>query len=445
MTMKRTVDLSNIVCHSFREVSKQIINCEVDRAVLNGGRSSTKSQVTSECIVIGCMTYKASAVAMVKHANKIEERLVNTFRESIRYLGVEKYWKLRKSPYEYVLLDRAGRETNISIKFTGCDNAESLKSYKPRQGSFRYIWFEELTNFTGLNEVNNIIQTMARGEGKHCVIMTYNPPKQTSSWVNQEYNAPCGKILGYDSNVYTEELTYEVDGETIISKQIVHHSTYLDVIASGHRSWLGDSFISQAEQSKKSNEQYYRWAYLGEVIGTDANVFNNICDWQYDSNLNAYEISRGLDCSNGGADPWAYGNWFYDSKNNDLYCLDEFILQGSATIEQVATNIKAVNKLNMNFYIDSAVPTFRKLLNNAGVNALPAKKGQDSVNAGVLWLQSLNHIYIDKIKTPVTYREFKNYEYLIDKDDNITSELVDKDNHTIDACRYALGLKIRYA
>lgn len=438
------IELDNIICSSFKEVATDIINCNVDRAVLNGGRSSTKSQVASESIVIGCMISKSSAVAMVKHANKIEERLVNTFRESIRYLGVEKWWKLRRSPFEYVLLDKHGNETNTSIKFTGCDNAESLKSYKPRQGSFRYVWFEELTNFNGINEINNIIQTMARGEGEHCVIMTYNPPMSTSNWCNEEFDAPCGKVLGFDSNTYTERIEFELNGEIYSIKQIVHHSTYLDVIESGHSNWLGLTFIAQAEQAKKNNPTYYRWAYLGEVVGTDANVFNNITDWTYTDELHAYEISRGLDCSHGGSDPWAYGNWFYDKKNNDLYCLDEFILGGGASIEQVALNIKTKNPNNMNFYIDSSVPTFRKLLQNAGVHPLGAKKGQDSIMAGVLWLQSLNHIYIDKLRTHTTYKEFKGYEWLIDKDDNITSELVDKNNHTIDACRYALCMKIRY-
>ena len=127
-----------------------------------------------------------------------------------------------------------------------------------------------------------------------------------------------------------------------------------------------------------------------------------------------------------------------------MYCLDEFVLGGGAAIEQVALNVKNKNKNNMNYYIDSAVPTFRKLLQNAGTYPLPAKKGQDSVIAGVVWLQSLSHIYIDKLRCPVTYKEFKGYEYLIDKNDEITSELVDKDNHTIDACRYALCMKIRY-
>lgn len=440
------VALDNIILPTFRKVADDIIECNVDRAVLNGGRSSTKSQVVSECIIIGCMTYKSSAVAMVKHANKIEERLVNTFKASISYLGVEKWWKLRKSPYEYVLLDKHGKETNVSIKFTGCDDADSLKSYKDRSGKgFRYVWFEELTNFASLKEVNNIIQTMARGQGKHCVIMTYNPPMSTSSWVNKEYNAPCGKVLGYDSNTYTEELTFEVDGDVHKSIQVVHHSTYLDVIAAGHKDWLGLTFIAEAEQAKQNNERYYRWAYLGEVVGTDANVFENIYDWQYTEDFHYTEICRGLDCSNGGQDPWAYGNWYYDRKNRDLYCLDEFVLGGDASIENVALNVKRLNKYNMNFYIDSAVPTFRRLLVNEGLTGcLPAKKGKDSVMAGILWLKSLNHIFIDKRRCPHTFQEFSQYEYLIDKNDEITSELVDSHNHCIDACRYALCMKIKY-
>lgn len=438
------IKLNDLICKSFKSVITSIINCDVDRAVLKGGRSSTKSQCVSESIIIGCMVNKSSAVCMVKHANKIEERLVNTFRESIRFLNVEKWWKLRRSPFEYVLLDRNGKETAISIKFTGCDDAESLKSYKPRQGSFRYIWFEELTNFNGINEINNIVQTMARGEGKHCTIMTYNPPMSTSNWVNKEFDVPCGKVIGYDSNLYEEEIEIHIDGIKKIIKQIVHHSTYLDVIESGHSNWLGLTFIGQAEQSKINNTIYYEWAYLGKVVGTDANVFRNIADWTYTNEINITSVDRGLDCSNGGADPWMYGSWFYDKPNNDLYCLDEFCLSGKSSIGQVAINLKQKNKNNYEFFIDGAVPTFASLLSKEGLNPIKVKKGPDSIMAGILWLKSLNHIYIDKMKCPITYKEFKGYEYLIDKDDNITSQLKDKDNHSIDACRYALCYKIKY-
>ena len=435
-----------MIIPSFRDVSKDIINADIDRAILKGGRSSTKSQVAADSIVIGCMTNKASAVCLVKYGNKIEERLVNTFQFAIQSLGVSRWWKLRKSPFEYVLLNKSGKETDVSIKFTGCDNADMLKSYKARGGKpFRYVWFEEATNFSGIKEINNIVQTMARGTGKHCVILSYNPPMSTSNWVNKEFDAPCGKVLGYNSNSYEEEIEFELDGVMCKSRQVVHHSTYLDVIDAGHKDWLGLTFIGQAESSKLNNKKMYDWAYLGKVVGTDANVFGNISDWDGTGTENLRTLSRGLDCSNGGSDPWAYSTVAYDKINNDLYIMDEFILGGGASIEDVAINIRKYNKYNMGVYIDSAVPTFRKLLMKEGLNIIPAKKGRDSVEAGILWLKSLNHIYINKVTCPNCYREFKNYEYIMDEDDNVTSELPDKDNHFIDSLRYALCMSIKYS
>lgn len=438
----KTVNLSEIICKTFEEPVENIIDCKVGRMILKGGRASTKSQTASESIIMGCMTYKQSAVALVKYGNKIKDRLVDTFTASIKYLGVERWWKLRKSPYEYVLLDRYGHETDVSIKFTGCDNADNLKSFRPRSGYFRYVWFEELTNFNGIKEVNNIIQTMSRG-GTSCVIMTYNPPESTSNWVNKEFDYPCGKALGYDSNIYETTIKIRVNKKVYTVKQQIHHSTYLDVIDSGHAEWLGIQWLADAEQSSQYNRIYYEWAYLGAVVGTNANVFRNISDWKYDNKVEGNMLNRGLDVSNGGPDPWAWGTWWYDKKNNDLYCVNEFKLDGSATIQDVAKNIRNVNNTNREYFIDNAVPTFRKQLCTAGTNAVAVKKGQyNSVDGGILWLKSMNHIYIDKNKTPHTYKEFKEYEYIIDKYGDLTSQLPDKNNHFIDSCRYALSHNI---
>ena len=442
--MEVNINLDNLICDTFRGVAADIINCEVDRAVLQGGRSTTKSQVASECIIVGCMVFKESAVAAVKYANKIEERLVNTFRESIRYLGVERFWKLRKSPYEYVLLDDAGKETTVSIKFTGCDNPENLKSYKPRAGIFRYIWFEELTNFPSLKEVNSLIQTFARGKGKHCVIMSYNPPMQTSNWVNVEYNVPSGVLLSSNSSCFYTEFEFEVEpGVKHKVKQVVHHSTYLDVIAAGHSDWLGTSFIGDAKRYEIENNKYYRWAYLGEVVGTDANVFTNLVDWSGDiSRLDIREIFRGFDWGYGGPDPCAYVEWFYDRRTKRLYALNEFC-KPKMEVDDVSFEIKQLNKHNFPIYADSASPILNTQLRNKGLNIVDVKKGPDSVRAGIKWLQGLSGIYINKILTPNIYREFSQYEYVVDREDNVTALLKDAANHTIDATRYGFSVEIK--
>ena len=53
--MEMKINLNELICDNFVDVACDIINCEVDRAVLKGGRASTKSQVASECIIAGCM------------------------------------------------------------------------------------------------------------------------------------------------------------------------------------------------------------------------------------------------------------------------------------------------------------------------------------------------------------------------------------------------------
>ena len=67
-----------------------------------------------------------------------------------------------------------------------------------------------------------------------------------------------------------------------------------------------------------------------------------------------------------------------------------------------------------------------------------ADKGPGSVDYGIKWLQGLRHIYIDKKHCPETWKEFVEYEYEQDKDGNFISAYPDANNHSIDACRYAL-------
>lgn len=439
------IDINNIVCETFEDIFCDIVNNQVDRAILKGGRSSTKSQTVGDAIVTGCMVHNASAVCCVRYGNKIEERLVNTIKESIRLMGVEHMWKLRRSPFEFVLLDENGKETDTSIKFTGCDNPDNVKSFKPRKGAFRFIWFEELTNFDSLKEVNNLIQTFARGEGEHTVIMTYNPPMSSSNWVNSEYEVACGEVLGFDSNSVYTEFDFEInDGEFEKVRQVVHHSTYIDVINSGHSSWLGKTFIGEAKLSEKENNDYYRWAYLGEVIGTKANVFHNVRDWTGDvDSLGASIIYRGYDWGYGGPDPCAYIECFYDRENKSLYILEEFG-RPSMAIPQVINSIKEKNPHNFPVNADNACPLLNDQLMNGGINVRRIIKQPNSVYSGITWLQSLNAIYINPYKTPQTYKEFKAYEYKVDKNDEVTCALKDSGNHFIDACRYALIDIIKY-
>lgn len=66
------------------------------------------------------------------------------------------------------------------------------------------------------------------------------------------------------------------------------------------------------------------------------------------------------------------------------------------------------------------------------------KKGAGSVEHGITWLQNLAEIVIDPATCPNAKREFCGYELIPDGNGGFRDEFPDKDNHSIDAVRYAL-------
>ena len=92
---------------------------------------------------------------------------------------------------------------------------------------------------------------------------------------------------------------------------------------------------------------------------------------------------------------------------------------------------------------DCADPRMIAQLRERGVMAVPVKKGAGSVAVGVRWLQEQSRIVIDPERCPNAAREFVGYEYAADGNGGFLPELPDRDNHWIDALRYAMEPVIR--
>ena len=160
-------------------------------------------------------------------------------------------------------------------------------------------------------------------------------------------------------------------------------------------------------------------------------------------------------------DPNAYNKVYFDKTRQDLYIfgehtakhesnkeLYEFLYQenhlkrrifkienGQEVTEFIDIPFMEANEL---ITADSAEPKSIGDFKAYGCFMRPAEKGPDSVRYGIKWLQSLRHIYIDKHRCPDTYDEFIKYEFDRDKEGKIISSFPDRDNHHIDATRYAL-------
>lgn len=461
------IRLENKVSSNFKYVFSSILNCENYMHVLKGGRYSSKSVTVGEAVVLGVMKSKKSAICLMQYKSDLGTKIVDNFTFCINNLGVEKHWKLKKSPYEYVLLDSKGKETSISIRFYGCDNVQDTKGFKSRTGEgFKYIWFEEANRFKNWNVIQSIIDTCDRlTDTKATVILTYNPPRDASSWVNEKFDVPVGKALGYKTNIGIRRYSFNKDGETVEKNTLIHHSTIEDLIAAGHSDWVADGIYGSAMESKEYNNKFYRWNYLGECIGGDATVFWNITDWTYDENISekvgSVLFKYGLDVSNGGNDPYAMAKLLWVPDANDLYVLNSKQIVGNigtvgvdntdmdGVYGLVADELRKLIDTRYNaVFGDGVVKNIVQSINNK-TNGEPyiisAKQGfQYSKQRSIGFFQGLNHIYIDKLHDPIAYEQFKKYSYKLDKEDNVTCILQDGNDHIIDASLYGMVDVVAY-
>ena len=401
--MAQKIELASLIAPSFYELAYDIMEHRHTYYTLAGGRGSTKSSFAALMVVLLLMTHHdCHALVMRKVDKTIGKSVFPQLQWAVRALGQDAYFHMSVSPHQMTYLPTGQR-----IYFSGVDDPQKIKSIKPPFGYIGIVFLEELDQFAGQEEIRSINQSLLRGGPVFWEIGAYNPPKSQNSWVNEDalIEAP---------------------------DKLVHHSTYLDV----PRSWLGDVFFDAAEALKAQNEMAYRHEYLGEVTGTGGTVFENVeAVALTDAQVAAFDkLHFGLDYGFA-VDPLAFVAMHYDAALQSLYIFDEIY-------QQKLTNRQAAEKIRQKaghgrIIADSAEPKSIAEMRGYGLRVEGAKKGPDSVDYGVRWLQNLAHIYIDRHRAPNTYREFISYEYEHNREGQFISAYPDKDNPAIDAVRYA--------
>lgn len=400
------VKLTSLIAPSFYGLHWDINEHKHTHYKLAGGRGSTKSSFISLEIILGMMQDPmANSIAMRKVGRFLEESVFEQLRWAIDVLGMADKWKVRLSPLGLTYIPFGNR-----IIFRGADDPQKTKSVKIKNGYFKYIWFEERAEFDGEEEERTILQSLMRGGSEYCVFYSWNPPKSMNSWVNQDV------LQSRDDT-------------------IVHHSDYRTV----PEDWLGEQFIIEAESLKETKPKAYEHEYLGIATGTGGQVFENVTVRAITEEEMARfdRIYQGLDFGFG-ADPAAYEKMYYDGTRKRLFLFGEVygVRLGNT---KLASKIKVFNPLNCMITADSEDPRSIDALNELGLRVEGAKKGPGSVDFGMEFLSDeVEEIVIDQKRCPNAAREFTGYELERDKSGNFKGSYPDKDNHTIDAVRYAL-------
>lgn len=398
------IKFSDVVATHFWEVHQAIKEHKYTHYWASGGRGSTKSSFCGIEVITLILRHKdCNAVVLRKVAATLRDSVYAQIQWGISTMGLDEQFIQKTSPLRMIY-----KPTGQQIVFLGVDKKEKIKSIKPRAGYFGVVWYEEVDQFSGMEELRSLNQSLLRGGEKFWCFYSYNPPKSRDSWVNQEV------------------LIDEAD-------RLVHHSTYLGV----PREWLGDLFFLEAEKLKNKNEMAYRHEYLGEATGTGGAVFGNVENMAMSDELIGRfdRLHYGLDFGFA-TDPLAFVCMHYDKKHEILYIFNE-VYKFSLDTRPAAEMVKKLAQRRL-VIADSAEPRTIRSFEKYGCNIKGAKKGPDSVEHGIKWLQDLRAIYIDKSRCPNAYREFVGYEYAQNKDGQFISQYPDKNNHAIDAVRYGM-------
>lgn len=376
--------------------------------VLYGGRGSAKSTFISLAIIDLLLSNEnLHGVLCRRVKDTLRDSVYAQMKWAISELGLEAEFDCRVNPMEIVY-----KPTGQKLYFRGADDPAKLKSIKVPFGYIGILWFEELDQFCGEEEIRSIEQSVIRGGDEAYIFKSFNPPKTSGSWANQYVQVP---------------------KET----RLVKKSTYLDVPPE----WLGKVFLEEAEHLKKVNPSAYEHEYCGIANGEGGAVFANLTLREIkDCEIGCFDrIYNGIDWG-WYPDPFRFHRMSYLPAERRLFVFDE--LSGNKLPNREIgfllkeKGVSARDKI----VADSGGEGPKSIadLREMGFAVRRAKKGPGSVEYSMKWLSSLAEIVIDPVRCPCAAKEFLEYEFETTETGEVVSGYPDADNHSIDAVRYAL-------
>lgn len=401
---------AHLIGPSFGQFCHDVLSGKYEEFWLRGGRGSLKSTTVSEVIPDDMVRHPdAHAVVLREIYATQKDSCYSQLIWAIDKLGMADLWTAKKSPLELIY-----NPTGQIIYFRGLDDPLKLKSIKPPFGYIRNLWFEEVAEVDGgMETIRNVKQSLKRGGEAFNVFHSYNPPKSKNNWVN-----------------------IAVEEERLRPNVRVYHSDYTTV----PRAWLGEPFILDAEHLKEVNPLAYEHEYLGVATGTGGDVFDNVALEEIPESVNPDMVRYGVDFGYA-VDPFTWCAAGYDHLYGTLYVMDE-IYSPKLHDDVAAQKIKEKNRHRENHFGDCSDAKGIDNLRREGINISGCKKFNGSREHGYKFLQRWAKIVIDPRRCPNAAREFTACEYERDKDGNFLSVIPKKNDHMIDAVRYALDREI---
>jgi phage terminase large subunit len=193
--------------------------------------------------------------------------------------------------------------------------------------------------------------------------------------------------------------------------------------------YLPDEIVKDILTRAKYDENY-RLVYVEGKIGVKEGI---IFDFEQVDEMPEGDYIYGLDFGYT-TDPSALVKILLTG--DDCY-IQEVLYQRGLTNYDLAENMKDKVEKYATIYADSAEPKSIEEIFSFGWNIKPATKGQGSVNYGIDVMKQ-RKLKVTKGSLNLI-KEFRNYTWQKDKNDEQLPKPIDAWNHAIDAVRYAIS------
>ncbi len=386
--------------------------CRKRYRVVKGGKASKKSTTTALWLISMMMRpeYRLANALVVRKVMVTHRG--STFAQlqwAIERLKVGRWWKATVSPMEITYLP-----TGQKILFRGFDDPYKLASTTVPKGHLCWVWVEEAYEIESEDDFNLLDWSVPRGEMPEPLFpqttLTLNPWNE-HHWIKARFfDKTSDQEFAITTNYLCNEHLSETD-RAIYERMKVENPRKYEVAG------LGNWGISQGLI-------YENWY----VEGFEVQEITRDKPWQW---RHIFGLDYGY--SN---DPAAFIAAVVNPLKREVYVYDEHSATGMLNSDIAAMLIrKGYQKERI--IADCAEAKSNDDLRRMGISRVRgSEKGADSIRNGIANLQEYKIVIHPLCKHTAT--EIASYCWRTDKLGHTLNEPVDKDNHLMDALRYAM-------
>lgn len=348
-------------------------------------------------------------------AEDIRGSLWMDFKDRVDAAEIESEIHLNDTGMTAICLDTGNVLLSKGFKKSSGKRTAKLKSL----AGATHVIIEEAEEISE-EDFNQLDDSLRTTKANVQIIMIFNPPAK-NHWIWRKwYNLVDTNFKDPEGKNYFKAIPKT--GANLLSV----FSTYHDNVVN-----LNATTVANFEAYKTSNPDHYYTMVMGLISeGMRGRIYRN---WQpVDAMPGFYTKFYGLDW--GFNDPIALVEC--EASDNKVWA-QEMIYERGLTNNKLVRQMELMGiSKSSPIYADSANPKDIEDLKDMGWNIIKAEKPKGSVISGIKYIQD-KEVFLTQNSVNL-WEENRNYKWLLDQNKNPMDEPEDKNNHGMDALRYAM-------